>query len=444
MRKLFGTDGIRGQANVYPMTGDVAFRLGQAIAKTFANSHKTKVIIGKDTRRSGYIFEYALTAGLCSMGANAYLIGPIPTPAVGHLVRSFAADVGIVISASHNPAGDNGIKLFDSRGYKLPDEAEEKIEKLVLSKEILPPPIENVGRAFRIDDAHGRYIEFAKGSISNTSLAGLRVVLDCAHGAAYKVAPLIMSELGAEVIQHGVSPDGLNINQGCGALYPEVLGKLVREHGADCGIALDGDADRLIMADEQGEVMDGDQVIAICALDLKEKGRLKNDTVVATVMSNMGLDKAMGSAGIRVVRTAVGDRYVIEEMAKNKYIVGGEQSGHIILAEHNTTGDGMLSALHVLRIMKEKGMPLSALRAFEPYPQVTVNVVVGEKKPLEKMPRVLALVSKVEKGLHGEGRVLVRYSGTEKKCRVMVEGRNRKKIEEDARQIAGEIKKETG
>jgi len=448
MRKIFETDGIRGKVNFFPLTGDIAFKLGQATALKFQNrKKKIKVIIGKDTRQSGYIFEYAMTSGLCSMGVNVYLVGPMPTPAIAHLVRSFAADAGIVISASHNPAGDNGIKFFDSNGYKLPDEVEHEIEKLIFSDSMDPSKIkiENVGKAFRIDDATGRYIEFAKGSILNRSLKGLKIVLDCANGAAYKVAPLIFTELGADVVVYSNKPDGLNINKECGALYPEILSSAVLGNNADVGIALDGDADRLIMVDEKGDILDGDHIMALCALFMQKKGTLKNNTVVSTIMSNMGLEVAMKKKGISLLRTAVGDRYVIEEMRKNKYNLGGEQSGHIILSDFNTTGDGTVSALQVLSIMKETGKKLSSLsKTFDSYPQELINVKVKQKKPIIKMPSVQKVINKVEENLKDKGRVIVRYSGTENKCRVMVEGINAEEIKRNADMIVKEIKKEIG
>jgi phosphoglucosamine mutase len=448
MRKLFGTDGIRGKANVYPLTGDLAFKLGQAAAIKFQNKNKKiKVIIGKDTRRSGYIFEYALTSGLCSMGVDVYLVGPMPTPAIAHLVRSFAADAGIVISASHNPAGDNGIKFFDKNGFKLPDAIEHDIEKLVFSDNMDPSLIktEDIGRAFKINDADGRYIEFCKASINNTSLKGLKIVVDCANGAAYKVAPLILTELGADVVIFGNKPDGININKNCGALYPDILQSAVLGNEADIGIALDGDADRVIMVDNKGKIMDGDAIMALCGLYLKDKGILKNDTIVGTVMSNMGLEVAMKKKRINFVRTKVGDRYVIEEMVKNDYNLGGEQAGHIILSDYNSTGDGTVTALQVLRIMKETKKKLSELNnQFEPYPQELINVKVKEKKPLEEMSKVMDVIKYVEDDLKDTGRVLVRFSGTENKCRVMVEGRDYDQIKVDAKLIVTAIKKEIG
>ncbi len=451
MRKLFGTDGIRGKCNVFPMTADLALRLGQAAGRVFRKhlgdcSKSIKVVIGKDTRRSGYMFEYALTSGLCSIGIDVYLVGPMPTPAIAHLTRSFAADFGIVISASHNPAGDNGIKFFDAEGFKLPDALEEEIESL-LDSGIDTGDVagDAVGKAFRIDDAAGRYIEYTKNSIKNKSLSGLKVVLDCANGAAYKVAPMILRELGAEVVVLNNRPDGTNINEDCGSLHPDVIRSAVLGHKADIGIALDGDADRVIMVDERGEHVDGDHLIAMCALDMKRRGKLNDDTVVVTVMTNIGFDIAMRQNGINVVKTKVGDRYVVEEMRTNGYMLGGEQSGHIIFFNRSTTGDGTLSALQVLALMKWSGKPLSRLAGcMRSYPQVLKNVMVKEKRPLEDMPNVRDVIRLVEDKLGGEGRVLVRYSGTENKCRVMLEGRDADEIDSLCDSIVDVIKEEIG
>jgi phosphoglucosamine mutase len=449
MRKLFGTDGVRGKANSPPMTADLALKLGQAVALVFRGHLKKEgitAVIGKDTRKSGYIFEYALTAGLCSMGINVYLVGPMPTPAISHLTKSFAADFGIVISASHNPASDNGIKFFDREGFKLPDCVEEEIEG------IMDAPIDtsaingvHVGKAKRIDDAAGRYIEYTKNSVKNMSLSGLKVVLDCANGAAYKVAPPIFRELGAEVIVLNNQPDGLNINDGCGSLHPEVIKEAVRRSKADIGIALDGDADRVIMVDEHGNDVDGDHIIAMCALDMKRRGKLGKDAVVVTVMTNIGFDIAMRKAGISVVKTQVGDRYVVEEMRKNSYTLGGEQSGHIIFFSRSTTGDGTLSALQVLALMKYSGRPLSELaKCMASYPQVLKGIKVKEKRQLESMPSVMKSIADAEKRLGAEGRVLVRYSGTENKCRVMLEGKDQEGIDLMADSIVAAIRNEIG
>jgi phosphoglucosamine mutase len=431
------------------MTADIALKLGQASAIVFrkhAKDSNITCLIGKDTRKSGYIFEYALTAGLCSMGVNVYLVGPMPTPAIAHLTKSFAADFGIVISASHNPASDNGIKFFDGDGFKLPDSVQEEIEKLVASS-IDTSAINgiHVGKATRIDDAAGRYIEFTKNSIKNMSLEGLRVVLDCANGAAYKVAPPIFRELGAEVTVLNNTPDGLNINHECGSQYPESVKAAVLGHRADIGIALDGDADRVILVDEKGNIVDGDAIVGICALDLKRRGKLNKDTIVGTVMTNMGLDAALKKHGIKVVRTDVGDQHVIEEMRKNNYSLGGEQSGHIIFFSRSTTGDGALSALQVLALMKTSGKKLSELSKFVAhYPQVLKNVAVREKKPLDQIKSVSKAIKDAETILGDEGRILVRYSGTEKKCRVMLEGKDKDKIERIADSIAEKVKAEIG
>lgn len=445
--KLFGTDGVRGKANVHPMTAETAMKLGQAAAEAFRKKKgKLKVIIGKDTRVSGYIFENALTAGLCSMGANVYLVGPMPTPAIAHLIRSFAADAGVVISASHNPAEDNGIKFFDSEGYKLSDEDEEELEKIALSEGFNTEKItgEKVGKAFRIDDASGRYIEFVKNSVKNKKLTGLKIILDCANGAAYKVAPNIFSELGAEVVVFGNKPDGVNINYECGALHPELIKSAVLGHKADVGIALDGDADRVIMVDENGEEVDGDEMIALCALYLNGSKKLRNDGVVVTVMSNLGFEKAMQNNDIKVYRTSVGDRYVVEKMRETGVVLGGEQSGHLIFAEQNTTGDGTIAALQVLSIMKKTGEKLSKLkRCFEKYPQVLQSFHVKEKKPIEEL-EAQKEISKAEEKLGEEGRVLVRYSGTENKCRVMVEGRDEELTSKVCKDIVNAIKREIG
>ena len=449
MRQLFGTDGIRGKANIPPMTADLVLKLGQAVAVVFKKRNgkqKISCVIGKDTRKSGYMFEYALTAGLCSMGVDVHLVGPMPTPAIAHLTKSFAADFGVVISASHNPAEDNGIKFFDNAGFKLPDELEEEIES-IMSAGIDSSQISgtDVGKAFRVDDAAGRYIEYTKNSIKNMSLSGMKIVLDCANGAAYKVAPPIFKELGAEVIVLNNKPDGLNINKECGSLHPDVIKAAVLGHNADIGIALDGDADRVIVVDEKGTVVDGDHLIAMCALDMKKRGKLTNNTVVITVMTNIGFDIAMKENNINIIKTKVGDRYVVDEMRKNNYTLGGEQSGHIIFFNRSTTGDGTLSALQILALMKTTGKSISTLaEVMTSYPQVLLNVMVKQKRPIEKMLSVCESISKAEKVLGSDGRVLVRYSGTENKCRVMIEGKDEKIINELAEDIVDKIKKEIG
>jgi phosphoglucosamine mutase len=449
MAKLFGTDGVRGKANTYPITAEIAMKLGKAAAIVLRKKDKDKPVflIGKDTRLSGYMLENALTSGLTSMGADVFLVGPMPTPAVAHLTRSFAADAGIMISASHNPSDDNGIKFFDSIGHKLPDSVEEEIEKLVLSSELNTEHItsKEIGRAYRIDDAQGRYIEFAKGSINNLSLKGLKIVLDCANGAAYKVAPLIFKELGAEVIVLSNTPDGNNINKNCGALFPEVVKAKVLEIKADCGITLDGDADRIIMCDERGNIIDGDHIIAIAAISFLEKKKLQKDTVVVTAYTNLAFDELIKNHGGKIIRTKNGDRYVIEEMLKGGYNVGGEFSGHIIFSDFNSTGDGIIAGLQILGIMKDKNKRLSELaKALSKYPQVTINVKVKDKKPLEKMEKVQVEIKNAQKILGDKGRHLVRYSGTENLARVMIEGKDEKVIKILAEKIADAIKKEIG
>ncbi len=449
MVKLFGTDGVRGKANTYPITAEVALKLGKAAAIVLKNKDNKKPVflIGKDTRLSGYMLEYALTSGLTSMGADVFLVGPMPTPAVAHLTRSFAADAGIMISASHNPADDNGIKFFDSNGLKLPDIVEKKIEKMVLSGDIISEHItsKQIGRAHRIDDAQGRYIEFAKSTANNISLKGKKVVLDCANGAAYKVAPLILKELGAELVVIGNTPDGNNINKDCGALNPEITKKAVLENKADLGITLDGDADRVIMVDEKGNIIDGDHLIAISAIDMLEKKELKKDTVVVTHYSNLAFDKLIKKYKGKIIRVKNGDRYVMDEMKRGDYNLGGEFSGHIIFSDYNSTGDGIIAALQILKIMQEKNKKLSVLAsALKKYPQVIVNVKVKEKKPLEKIASVVKEIKAAEIALGEKGRHIIRYSGTENIARVMVEGESEELIRKIANSIANKIKKEVG
>lgn len=447
-RKLFDTDGIRGVTNQYPMIPEVALRLGKAVAAVMGNGKsRPKILIGKDTRLSGYMFETAITSGLCSMGAEVLLVGPMPTPGVAHLTKSFAAEAGIVISASHNPAGHNGIKVFSNDGYKLPDKTELRIEETMSGGEINSKHAGSgkIGKARRIEDAKGRYIEYLKGCIRNRSLSGLSIVLDCANGAAYNISPHIFSELGASLAVLNNSPNGMNINLGCGALHPGAISKEVRKRKADIGIALDGDADRVIMVDERGEEVDGDHIMAIIALDMHARKELAKDTVVGTVMTNRGFDIAMEKHGIKVIKTRVGDRYVIEEMKKKALNFGGEQSGHIINLDYSTTGDGTLTALLVLEIMKRTEKPLSELaKCMESLPQVTISLRVREKKPIEEMRGAFRKIKETEKVLGSSGRVLVRYSGTEMKARVMIEGRDRKQIESCCREIAEEIRKEAG
>ncbi len=448
MAKLFGTDGIRGKVNTFPLTGDMAFKLGQALGATFQGKNRGKVLIGKDTRSSGYIFEYGIAAGLCSMGTDVFLAGVVPTPAVAHLVRSYAMDIGVVISASHNPAEDNGIKFFDNLGFKLQDDMELSIEESVFSQDsscaenILP---EEVGAVSTINHGSDRYIEFAKCSIGNNSLKGLKIVLDCANGAAYKIGPKVFSELGADVIVCSNNPDGVNINKDCGALHAEKLKDIVMQKKADIGIALDGDADRVIMVDEKGSVLDGDKILAVCGLYMLDNGQLKNNTIVGTVMSNFGFELFLKEKGIKLVRTDVGDKYVIQEMLKSNYNLGGEQAGHIILSDFNSTGDGIVTALQVLSMMQKTGENLSQLTKDLVFlPQILKNVKVREKRPLHEMKDVEKVINDVTSLLKGEGRVLVRYSGTEKKCRIMVEGREHDKVDKFAQMIANEIKNEIG
>ena len=424
-KKLFGTDGIRGKANQYPITPEIAMLVGKATAKVLGggSGHK-RVVLGKDTRISGYMLENAITSGLLSMGMDVLAVGPMPTPAVAHLTRSMGAVCGIMITASHNPACDNGIKIFAEDGFKLPDSVELEIEKEMLEGTLAEEgvPCENIGKAYRIEDARGRYIEYAKGSIQNLSLRGLRIVLDCANGAAYSIAPLIFRELGAEVIETAVRPDGLNINDGCGALSPENIGRLVREHRADAGIALDGDADRVIFCDANGEEVNGDRIIGMLALAYQRERKLASDTIVVTGMSNLGLMRAMKQAGINVEVTDVGDRYVIERMRGGSFNVGGEQSGHIIFMDYATTGDGIISALHVLKLMKQTGKPLAELAGFmNVFPQEIRSFGVARKTPFAELSRLPAEIDACREALGESGRTIVRYSGTENKIRILVE-----------------------
>ncbi len=447
--KLFGTDGVRGVANVFPMTAEISMQLGRALAYLIRNGdHRHRVIIGKDTRLSGYMIEQALSAGIMSMGVDVLLVGPMPTPAVAHLTSSMRADAGAVISASHNPYQDNGIKFFWRDGFKLPDETESKIEQLIFEKSLdsLRPTATAVGRAFRLEDAQGRYISRVKSSFpTELTLEGLTLVVDCANGAAYKVAPTALEELGAKVIELGVAPDGKNINDECGALHPEALQKAVLKHKANLGIALDGDADRLIVVDEKGQVVDGDAIMAICAGELMARKELKKKTLVSTVMSNIGLERAVARWGVKVVRTAVGDRAVVEEMRKHGYSLGGEQSGHLVFMAHATTGDGTLAAMQVLTVMCRTGKPMSELtQIFEPVPQTLLNVKVKERRDLAHLPTVQKAIASVEKKLGKEGRVLVRYSGTEPKVRVLVEGTDAKKIRAWAEEIGESLHRALG
>lgn len=449
MRKLFGTDGVRGVANLEPMTSETAMQLGRAAAHLFMRrAGRHQIVIGKDTRVSGYMLESALTSGICSMGVDVLLVGPMPTPAVAFLTRSLRADAGVMISASHNPYQDNGIKFFSNDGFKLPDDMEARIEQLIVSNEIshLRPTADAIGKAFRIDDAEGRYIEFVKRSLpKDLDFQGMHLVVDCAHGAAYKVAPKVLRELGAKVEAIGVQPDGMNINAGCGAVHPELLQKAVQEHGAHIGIALDGDADRAMFVCEKGKVIDGDYIMAALGLDLHRQGRLANQTLVGTVMSNFGLELALSKAGIMLVRTTVGDRYLLERMLTDGYNFGGEQSGHFIFLDHNTTGDGLISALQVLSLMKRTQKPLSELaQAMTAVPQVLVNVKVSHKPKLETVPDLEEAIRAGERRMNGTGRVLVRYSGTEPLLRIMVEGERDSLIQEVADQLAQVVRTHLG
>jgi phosphoglucosamine mutase len=449
-RQLFGTDGVRGVANIHPMTAETALQLGRAAAYLFKHrDRRSRIVIGKDTRLSGYMLESALVAGICSMGVDALLVGPLPTPGIAFLTASMRADAGVVISASHNPYQDNGIKFFARDGFKLPDEVEARLEELVFtptSIDALRPTASEVGKAFRIDDAVGRYVVFLKNSFPKEfDLVGLKIVLDCAHGAAYKVAPEVFTELGAEVIPFGVKPNGTNINAGCGSMHPEVIANAVREHGAHLGIALDGDADRCIFVDEHGNEVDGDHILAICGTHLLARGRLPKKTVVATVMSNIGLDIALRQAGGRVVKTAVGDRYVVEEMRRHDYRLGGEQSGHMIFLDHNTTGDGVITALQILAIMQQTGKSLSELAGvMTALPQVLVNVRVRERRPVEDVPAIARKVKEVTRHLGEGGRVLIRYSGTEPLLRIMLEGQDQQEITALANDIAAIVESHLG
>lgn len=447
--KIFGTDGVRGRANISPMNVETALALGRAAGKIFRRHNgKHRVVIGKDTRLSCYMFENALIAGLCSMGVDTLMVGPFPTPGIAFITRAYRADAGIVISASHNPFYDNGIKFFSSDGFKLPDSWEKEMEALVHTNDFSDslPVDSDIGKNARVNDADGRYIEFAKATFPRRfSLRDLKVVLDCANGAGYRTAPLVFRELDAEVFPFGISPNGLNINEKCGSLHPETVQKAVIDNHADVGIALDGDADRVIMVDENAQIVDGDVILAICAKDLKRQGLLKNNKVVTTVMSNFGFFKAMESCGIEVVQSQVGDRYVIQEMLAHGATLGGEPSGHLVFLDHNTTGDGLVSALQVLRIMIETESRLSDLAALvKRYPQVLLNIKVNSKPPLESLTKVNNALTQAERSLGKSGRVLVRYSGTEKVCRVMVEGEKQKQVQQIADHIADAVRVSIG
>ena len=455
-KRIFGTDGVRGTANVEPVTAETALKLGRAAGHVFKNLEsrprgrgRHKIVLGKDTRLSGYMLENAISSGILSMGVDVLFIGPLPTPGVAYVTRSLRADAGIVITASHNPYADNGIKFFRADGFKLDDKIEHQIEHLVFSGEIenIRPTADEVGKAVRIDDALGRYIEHAKASFPRgMTLEGMRIVVDCAHGAAYKSTPCVLRELGAEVIVYGNQPDGKNINKECGSMHPKLMCQKVWDHRADLGIAHDGDADRVLLCDESGKLMDGDDIMAIASLDLLQQNKLAEKTVVNTVMSNAGLDAALAKAGGKVVPTAVGDRNVIDEMLRNGFNFGGEQSGHLIFRDYSTTGDGLVAALQILRIMRANGQPLSKLaQCWTRFPQLITNVVVREKRPFESMDGLAALIAEAETDLKtGGGRVLLRYSGTEPKARLLLEGSDSAVLEQWSNRICGKIKECVG
>ncbi|MBC7386041.1 MAG: phosphoglucosamine mutase [Cryobacterium sp.] len=470
-KKLFGTDGVRGVANEWPMTGEMAMAIGRTIAHVLQttpamhgktslpvgirgleashSNRRAKIVIGKDTRLSGYMLEQAIASGVLSMGADVILIGPLSTPGVAYITHSIRADAGIMISASHNGYADNGIKIFSSDGFKLPDSLEEEIERMVAGDGLshVPRPTGDlVGKAFRLDDVHYRYVVFLKSRFADDlDLIGVKIAIDCANGAAYKTAPLVFEELGAEVVKVGVHPNGLNINEACGALHPEKIAASVKISGAHIGIALDGDGDRCILTDEKGEVVDGDQIIGLCAIEMQRAGTLDHSTIVTTPMSNIGLEQSLQEHGISMIRAKVGDRHVVEKMRKNGYKLGGEQSGHIIFLDSATTGDGILAALKVLEVMKRTGKPLSELKKqIRLFPQVLENIKVRERRPIEELPNVGKKIAEAEAELGSKGRVFVRYSGTEPLIRVMIEGENAKVIQALANGIAEELRKEIG
>jgi phosphoglucosamine mutase len=442
MAKYFGTDGIRGLANQSPMSPEFVLKLGQSIGTYFKKRYPhPKILIGKDTRRSGYMLEQALGAGICSVGVDVFQLGPLPTPGIAYLTRGLRACAGIVISASHNPYHDNGIKIFNYDGYKLPDEVEGELENMLEAPSIELPTGMSIGKAKRIEDAIGQYAVFLKEQFpKQLTLEGLRIVIDCAHGAAYRVAPKVFSELGAEIFTLGDEPNGRNINDGCGALHPNDLKESVRLYKADLGIALDGDADRLILVDKRGEIVDGDEILAVCAEHMIHEGNLAQNTVVATIMSNMGLDIFLKSRGAQLIRTKVGDRYVVEKMRSDKLNLGGEQSGHLVFRDSSTTGDGILAALHILKIMTLTSKPLHELKSvMQKLPQRLKNIKVKKKIPLEQLSKTQTLIAKIEKDFAGKGRVIVRYSGTEDLVRVMLEGEKEKQVHDYCDDIADSI-----
>lgn len=449
MGKLFGTDGIRGEANRYPMDARIAFSVGQAMTYLLKKpNHRTRIIIGKDTRISGYMFEGALEAGITSMGGHPYLVGVLPTPGIAFVTQSMRADAGIVISASHNPYQDNGIKIFSGNGTKLSDDEEEKIEKLILENKLpeMVPPAREMGQAFRLEDVHGRYIVFLKNTFPrNLTMEGLKIVIDTANGATYKIAPATFFELGADVEVIHNTPNGLNINDHCGSQHTQDLRKRVLEAKADIGLAFDGDGDRLIAVDEKGQEISGDQVLIICSRNLKEKGKLKNDLLVSTVMSNLGLKVACKKVGIQHHASKVGDRYVLEDMLHLGAIIGGEEAGHMIFLEHHATGDGIITAIQLIAAMVEAGKPLSELsKMMDIYPQKLINVDVKSKPEISSLPKVMEMIKQAESELADNGRILVRYSGTQNMCRVMVEGPTHELTEKYCQEIAEVIKNTIG
>ncbi|MDA8388163.1 MAG: phosphoglucosamine mutase [Nitrospiraceae bacterium] len=448
MHKLFGTDGIRGKVNHFPMSPEAVLRIGMAAALALKKKQgRNMVLIGKDTRLSGYMIESALTSGICAMGMNVTLVGPIPTPGVAFLTKTLRLDAGVVISASHNPYDDNGIKFFSSRGFKLPDEVEQQIEEMAMDESFFKkrPVGREIGKAFRLEDARGRYIEYIKSTIpKNETLEGMKIVVDCANGAAYRITPSLMEELGAEVIAINDSPDGTNINASCGSMDTDGLRQAVLAHGADLGVAHDGDADRTILVDEKGETVDGDHMLGIWGRELKTEGRLPGDTVVATIMSNLGVERYLEGLGIKLLRTKVGDRFVTEQMLKNGFMLGGEQSGHIVNFHQNTTGDGPITALHMVHLVKKLGVPLSELKGQIPvYPQALENVTVKTRTNPAGIPGLADLIKKAEMELAENGRVLVRPSGTEPKIRVMVEGKDGGTVKRLVREISVFIREKT-
>lgn len=448
-RRLFGTDGVRGIANEDPITPEMAVKLGKAIAVLFKNrARRHNIVIGKDTRLSGYMLESALISGICSMGVNGLLVGPLPTPGISFITRSLRADAGVVISASHNPYQDNGIKFFSGEGLKLSDEMEMEIEELIFSGKLNSRTISasEVGKAYRIVDASGRYMEFVKASFpKKLTLEGLKIVVDCANGSTYRISPRVFKEFGAEVVALNTQPDGTNINLNCGSVHPEAMQEAVVRNKANLGVAHDGDGDRSIFADEEGRLVDGDQILTFCALELLEQGRLKNNTLVVTVLSNYGVDSALAAKGGKVVRTPVGDRYVLEEMLKGGHNLGGEKSGHIIFLDHHITGDGLITALQVLSTMVQTGKKISELvSCFQPFPQVALDVKVKEKRELAAIPQLQTCLREIEEKLKEKGRIVLRYSGTEPLARIMVEGSDQEMIDQFARQVAQIIRQQIG